>query len=331
MLDILNGILTRRHTLLVRASHAGLVATFSDILGQTNPGLVVLTAPYVESFLEIARAHGAFVVIDADQWWGRLNRQVVRTAGPWRPRIRALIETYTLAPMERTLYPQADEVWVASPVEATHFAHWMSRGGVRVVPNVAPAQREAVTCSSGIRSVAYLGSYGHPPNEAAALELMREIMPAVRRLGGPRELRIIGRGPTSAMRRAADRETVITGEVEDAAAALCEAGLLVVPLRSGGGTRLKILEAAMLGVPVVSTATGLEGLDFVNAESVLVGESAEELAEAVVRLAQDDELRWRLTSAAQAVVRDRYTQRAAEDAIDAAVTQLLAVGGSRPG
>ena len=194
---------------------------------------------------------------------------------------------------------------------------------------MAPAKLEGGRCANDIRSVAYLGSYGHPPNEAAALELMREIMPAIRRLGGPRELRIIGRGPTSAMRKAADRETVITGEVRDAAAALCESGLLVVPLRSGGGTRLKILEAAMLGVPVVSTATGIEGLDFVNGDSVLVGETAEDMAEAVVRLAQDDGLRQRLTSAAQAVVRERYTQRAVEDAIHGGVTQLLAVRDSR--
>ena len=83
--------------------HAGLVAAFSGILEQTKPRLVVLTAPFVDSFLEIARAHGASVVVDADQWWGRLNRQIVRTPGPLMPRIRALIETYTLEPMEQTI------------------------------------------------------------------------------------------------------------------------------------------------------------------------------------------------------------------------------------
>ena len=324
--DVISGVVSRRHTMLVRAMRADLLPAFAEIVAQTRPAMIVLERPFVDHFLDIGREHSAAVAVDAGEWMGRLNRHIFRNPGPWMPRVRALIEAYTLEPLERRSYLEADEIWAASPLEAAHFRRWVEPNRVRVVPNAAPVQTRAGQCQDGIQAVAYLGSYGHPPNEAAAIELMQRVMPAVRRLDGPRELRIIGRGPTSAMRRVADGETIITGEVPDAAAALCEAGLLVVPLRSGGGTRLKILEAAALGVPVVTTPKGLEGLDFVDEQSVLVAETVQDLAHAIVRLSRDDGLRLRLTASAKAVVRDRYSQAAVQNAIDASVSQLIAIG-----
>ncbi len=252
--DVTAGIVRRRHTILVRALAAHVDGAFEAVLAEVRPDIVVLGRPFVRPFAEIARAHGARVVVDADEWMGRLHRQVVKDGGSWRARGRALIEAYTLDPMERGWYRDADQVWVSSEREAEHFARWLNRERVHVVPNVAPAVDEEPGPAEDIRAVCFVGSYGHAPNEAAALHLIRDVMPAIRSKGGPRRLILVGRDPTRAMLSAADAETVITGEVPDPTVLLREAGVLVAPIRSGGGTRVKILEAMAIGVPVVSTS-----------------------------------------------------------------------------
>ena len=87
-------------------------------------------------------------------------------------------------------------------------------------------------------------------------------MPVVRAAGGPSELVLIGSEPTAAITAAARLQDGVrlTGAVEDVIPELQQAGVLVVPLRAGGGTRIKILEAMAAGVPVISTPLGLEGL-----------------------------------------------------------------------
>jgi glycosyltransferase involved in cell wall biosynthesis len=80
----------------------------------------------------------------------------------------------------------------------------------------------------------------------------------------------------------------------------------VVPLRAGGGTRLKILEAFAAGVPVVSTSLGAAGLDVVDGEHLLLAERPAELAECAVRLIEDDELADRLARQARGLVEERY-------------------------
>lgn len=98
------------------------------------------------------------------------------------------------------------------------------------------------------------------------------------------------------------------------------AGAMVVPLRAGGGARLKILEAMAVGLPVVTTPKGLEGIDAVDGKHVLIADSAAELASATVDVLEDEELSIRLSSAAHQLVVERYSSRA----INAEVAKNLA-------
>lgn len=151
------------------------------------------------------------------------------------------------------------------------------------------------------------------------MELISAVMPAIRDAGGPQRLRIIGRDPTPAMRRAAaaDADTEITGEVPDALALLADAGILVLPIRSGGGTRIKVLEAAANGTPVVSTRIGVEGLDFEPERHYLVAETAQEFGAQVVRVANDSALRARLVGEARGLVTERFSPAAVLAAVRA--------------
>jgi glycosyltransferase involved in cell wall biosynthesis len=175
-----------------------------------------------------------------------------------------------------------------------------------------------------VNAVSFLGWYGYPPNEAAALELMRAIMPAIRSAGGPTPLVLIGAQPTPSMVRvAAETGAVsITGQVADVVPALRAAGILVVPVRAGGGTRVKILEAMAARVPVVSTRLGIEGLSLTPGTHVLLAETPSDFASAVGRLATDHVLREALTDAAARFVAEHHSTATVGAAVGAALSQL---------
>jgi glycosyltransferase involved in cell wall biosynthesis len=125
------------------------------------------------------------------------------------------------------------------------------------------------------------------------------------------------------MRRAAERDPLveITGEVEDVAVPLRAAGLLAVPVRAGAGTRIKILEAAAIGVPVVSTPLGAEGLGLVHERDVLIADTTGALADAIVRVARDGALRALMVRSATRVAL-AHTPDALRRAVGLAVSAL---------
>jgi glycosyltransferase involved in cell wall biosynthesis len=153
---------------------------------------------------------------------------------------------------------------------------------------------------------------------------MTEILPRVAALGGPDRAVLVGRDPTARMRRAAEAHpgARITGEVADPIAELRDAGILVVPLRSGAGTRVKILEAAAAGIPIVSTPFGVEGLALRDEVEVLLAHSPDALAAAVMRLHHDPPLRRRLSAAARDAVERLYSIEAGRRAMRAALAPV---------
>jgi glycosyltransferase involved in cell wall biosynthesis len=104
---------------------------------------------------------------------------------------------------------------------------------------------------------------------------------------------------------------ITTGEVPDVRASLRDAGVVVVPVLHGSGTRFKILEALALARPVVSTPLGAEGLDIRDGEHLLIRE-IDQFPEAIIRLLRDPELGRRLGQAGRCVVEEQYSWEAAE-------------------
>jgi glycosyltransferase involved in cell wall biosynthesis len=99
----------------------------------------------------------------------------------------------------------------------------------------------------------------------------------------------------------------VTGYVDDIRPYFARAEVFVAPLRIGGGTRVKILEAMAMERPVVTTSIGCEGLDVLRGDSLLIGDTPEEFADAVVSLLRDQRLRESLSSRGAALVRERYS------------------------
>jgi glycosyltransferase involved in cell wall biosynthesis len=143
--------------------------------------------------------------------------------------------------------------------------------------------------SWGSRELVFVGSMDWMPNDDGIRWFAREIFSRIQeRVIGAR-LTVVGRSPSPGMRELAARNPAIevTGTVADVRPYLERAGVSIVPLRIGGGTRLKIYEMMAMGVPVVSTAIGAEGLPIRHGEHLLIADSADEQVSAICALLSD--------------------------------------------
>ncbi|MEM7356416.1 MAG: glycosyltransferase family 4 protein, partial [Acidobacteriota bacterium] len=159
-----------------------------------------------------------------------------------------------------------------------------------------------------------VGNLGYLPNQAAARELAGEILPVLRAKGLDAEARLVGRQPSRAVREL-DRLVGVTvwPDVPDLRPHYAWADQVLLPLRAGGGTRIKILEAFAAGVPVISTPLGAEGLAVVAGEHLLLAESVDELAASALRLAREPDLADRLARQARRWVRRHHDRRSVAD------------------
>lgn len=157
--------------------------------------------------------------------------------------------------------------------------------------------------------ILFVGSMDWMPNIDAMQQFVSETLPAIRRSKPNCTLAIVGRKPPRAIRALAENDPLITvtGTVPDVRPYFWGATIFVVPLRVGGGTRLKIYEAMAAGVPVVSTTIGAEGLDVRHGETVRIADGPGEFAEQCLDLLDSRAARVRMAAAAFELVSTRFS------------------------
>jgi sugar transferase (PEP-CTERM/EpsH1 system associated) len=160
-----------------------------------------------------------------------------------------------------------------------------------------------------LASLVFLGSMDWMPNADGATWFVHEVLPIIRRRLPECGLAIVGRRPTAEVERLANAAPRIhvTGEVVDVRPWLFGSLVSIVPLRIGGGTRLKIYEAMAARTPVVSTTIGAEGLDVRNGENILLADTPEAFAARCIELLENPAERVRLSQAAWSLVATKYS------------------------
>jgi sugar transferase (PEP-CTERM/EpsH1 system associated) len=155
--------------------------------------------------------------------------------------------------------------------------------------------------------IIFTGNMSYFPNADGASFLVREVLPRIKQVVPQVKLYIVGQHPPASVRALAGEDVVVTGYVEDIRSEYLKSMVAVSPIRFGAGTLNKVLEPLALGVPVVSSSIGLEGLGLAQGADILVADDAQEFAAAVVRLLTDETLRKAMAARASEKVRKKFS------------------------
>lgn len=226
------------------------------------------------------------------------------------PRLRYELTLTKLRRYLRHLLPNFHSCTVVSEIEAQKLRSAAPEyRAIEVIPNCIDTSRYAgVEEKPRPYTLIFTGSLTFFSNHDAMAWFLSEVFP-----------QILSRMPRSTLTITGDHgglplpqsdNVTLTGLVDDVRPLVASSWVSVAPMRLAGGTRLKILEAMALRTPVVATSKGAEGLHARHGEHLLIADTAEDFAEALVRLLDDPGLRQRLTSSAYALVRERYDWKA---------------------
>jgi glycosyltransferase involved in cell wall biosynthesis len=179
---------------------------------------------------------------------------------------------------------------------------------VRINPFAVELPNRAAAGKEEANMLVFVGGFLHPPNVDAALWLAEEIMPRIRARQLGARLTIVGSSPPPRVRALAGEHVEVTGRVPRVEPYLERAAVVLAPVRTGGGMRLKVLQAMALGKAVVTTPLGAEGLDAPASEGALVlAPDAEAIAGATIELLRSDDARRALGERARAFVAEHHS------------------------
>jgi len=220
---------------------------------------------------------------------------------------------------ERRAFAAASRVVAVSEPDAALIRDRFGGRAVEVVDNgIDRMYFEAVRPDPDTRTILFLGSLDWRPNLDAVGLLLDRIFPAVRSAEPQARLCLVGRKPPEALvRRVADTPGVeLHADVPDVRPFLATSGMMVVPLRIGGGSRLKILEAMAAGLPVISTRVGAEGLQLVPGEHYIAADDTERMAQALVVAIRDPRPARAMAARIRDFVLERYDWDALADRLE---------------
>jgi len=221
-------------------------------------------------------------------WWRH-----AKVAQPIYQRPGIMLEALKMRLFAPRAWRAADVVGTMSSVDTGIIA----RSGARTTPapNGVDVQffQPPATPERAPAQAVFMGDYKYFPNTDAALYFIQEIMPRIREQRPDFELVLLGKDPTPEIRAYSDdpnTPVTATGLVDDTRPYLTSATVFVCPLRSGSGTRFKLMESLACGLPVVSTTVGCEGLNAVAGEQMLIVDGVHDFATAVLHVLADNTL-----------------------------------------
>ncbi len=201
-----------------------------------------------------------------------------------------------------------------------------SRTQIEVVPNGVDSDWFAQVPKklADQSTVLSVGTFKWLPNVEAVKFLINKVWPLIREKNKCAQLSIVGNAPTDEIIQYANKDESITvqGRIPDIRDAFAAAHVLIAPVFSGKGTRYKVLEAMASGTPVVATSIAVEGLQVKSGEHVLLGDTAEELAQQTLKLLKDTQLQKRLATKSRNFVKKEYDWKLISEKLDTIYQQI---------
>jgi sugar transferase (PEP-CTERM/EpsH1 system associated) len=278
------------------------------------PGRVI---PWDDSASKVFFAHNVEALIYRRQY--KAARHPITKLCAWR-------ESQATARVEQKYVRLADHVLTVSEEDRRYFSRLTDPSKITAIPTGVDLEYflpENEGCQTN--TLVFTGSMDWLPNEDAMIFFAQMILPRVRRRVPNVSVLIVGRRPSPKIRalEISDPGIRVTGTVEDVRPYLRQGAVFIVPLRVGGGTRLKIFEAMAMGKAVVSTSVGAEGLPVEHGKNILIADSAQEFAESVTGLLQDPVRCRDLGRAARELVEREYSWEAVATRFEAVLLRMM--------
>jgi len=266
------------------------------------------------------------LVVDSHNIDYDLARQYTRTGGSLLRRLYAEANWRKLRREELGTYSRADGVYLCSVADQQRLLDDIPAARTMVIPNAADVDfykpRPTDPQPDG-RTIVFFGLMSYMPNIDGATYFIQEIWPRIADANPDARCKIIGGSPSPQLLALAGPRIEFTGFVPDLRPHIAEAAAVIVPLRLGGGTRLKIVEAMAMGKAMVSTTLGAEGIDAVPGRDILIEDQPDAFADAVIRLLAEPELATRIGNSARQLSEARYAWSAAAKALEGFYRDIL--------
>lgn len=272
-------------------------------------GFALLSSPQAaERYLMAVRAYAlrAKVIYDTvDLHWVRLERAAAVTGDP-----DARADAARYRTLERLHTACADITLTVTDDEREALLREVPSARVEVLPNIHACEGP-VRPWGARRDVMFIGAFSHAPNADAVEWFVREILPIVQRQLPDVVLRVVGSDVPRRIRELASPSVRVLGHVPAVRPVFESSRVFVSPLRYGAGMKGKIGQSMSYGLPVVTTSIGAEGMLLSDGENALVADEPAAFADAVVRLATDEQLWTRVSAAGLEHVERHFSERAA--------------------
>ena len=259
---------------------------------------------------------------------------LARTAAVVRAGPRKLynrIDSEKLRVEEERCWRTVDACAVTSPHDESVVREAAPNARVAIVPNSVDTEYFAPSAAPADRdTVLFFGTLSYYPNTDGLHFFVRQVLPLLRRSHPSVRVVIVGRDPPPALARESAPDITWTGEVPDVRPYLQRARVAIAPLRIGGGTRLKILEAMAMGRAVVSTRVGAEGIGVTHERDVLLADEPQDFAAQIGRVLDDDDLASRLGTQARRLVESDYEWSTSARTLEALQRAAVSARAPRP-
>jgi len=254
------------------------------------------------------------------------RRKAFKVQGLSREGLSALFNLKGLKKFEFGMYADADRVLTLTPEGRDELLAIRPDLKISVVPHgvdvdyFRPSGKEAKE-----EAVMFLGNYPHDPNRDAVIYFRDRIWPLIKERVPEARFYVVGKDPTPELEELGrkDPSIVVTGTVEDVRPFFEKSKLFVNPVRIGGGFRGKVLEAMAMGMPIVSTSLGAEGVSAVSGEDMLIADDPRDFAAAVVRLMENDSMCERLGERARSLAVERFSWEKGVEELEGVLDEVV--------
>lgn len=248
-----------------------------EILKNNDFQVVILETVYIAVYIETIRKYStAKIVLRAHNVENNLWKEITQHTKFSLKKLYLAILTIQLKKFEKRVLSQCDSVWCISEKDKHCFEQYKVKSSIDVLPFAWEKQQYKEKVTTFPINLFTIGSMDWQPNTEGLSWFLEKIYPCIREAVPDLQLKIAGRNMSPYWKELHLEGVQVVGEVDNAKQFMAQNGILIVPLLSGSGVRIKILEALAIGKVVISTQKGVEGLDVEHEKNLFIADTAKE-------------------------------------------------------